>query len=89
MTASSDSGSTGSGGGGGGRDDLLAQIRGGATLRHVTDKPAPAPASSEAAPPGLAGALARALADRKRVIHSSDEDEEEEEEDEDDDDWED
>jgi len=53
----------------------------------VSDAPAPPAADQPAV--GLAGALARALADRKRVIHSSDEDEDDDEEDEDDDEWED
>lgn len=67
------------------RGNLLDQIRRGKELRKVT------PGTSAAAKPDmatentLAGALARALADRAKAIHS-DSDEEEDEED-DDDEW--
>jgi neural Wiskott-Aldrich syndrome protein len=71
--------------GGDTRSTLLDQIRQGKELRKVT------PGTSSAAKPDmvtentLAGALARALADRAKAIHS-DSDEEEDEED-DDDEW--
>lgn len=68
------------------RGELLDQIRQGVELKSV--QPTPRPSVNTAPQDSLAGALARALAERSRAIHSdtsgsSDDDEEE------DDDWED
>ncbi|XP_069694345.1 actin nucleation-promoting factor WASL isoform X2 [Periplaneta americana] len=68
------------------RGELLDQIRQGVELKSV--QPTPRPPANAAPQDSLAGALARALAERSRAIHSdtsgsSDEDEEE------DDEWED
>lgn len=63
------------------RGQLLDQIRGGFSLKQVdaTERP-----PSVAVEDGLAGALARALANRAKHIHEDDDDEDE---DVDDDDW--
>ncbi|XP_066995437.1 actin nucleation-promoting factor WASL isoform X2 [Anabrus simplex] len=68
--------------GGDTRGELLDQIRQGVELKSVQQKAKPAPSSTPQN--GLAGALARALAERSRVIHSdssasSDDDEEDDE----------
>ncbi|KAF5298335.1 hypothetical protein FQR65_LT01113 [Abscondita terminalis] len=57
-----------------GRDDLLEEIRKGIQLKPSNERPVkPVSPSSEPAGRGdLASALARALADRNRVIHSED-----------------
>lgn len=80
--------STGSGSGGGGSDlrgDLMSQIRsGGVVLRPVqdreqnagpgTDRSSGSAGSGDCGTDALADALRRALAERGRVIRSSDED---------------
>lgn len=80
--------STGSGGGGGSdpRGDLMSQIRGGGVvLRPVqdreqntggpgTDRSSGSAGSGDCGTDALADALRRALAERGRVIRSSDED---------------
>ncbi|XP_053682613.1 actin nucleation-promoting factor WASL isoform X2 [Sabethes cyaneus] len=74
--------STGSGGGGDPRSDLLSQIRDGIELRPVTDREQNAAVdrssgsggSGDCGTDALADALRRALAERGRVIRSSDED---------------
>lgn len=68
------------------RNDLLGQIRAGKELKPVEKKASPLP-TSEDVMEGMAGALARALEERCRVIHS-DSDESGQDQDEDDD-WDD
>lgn len=68
------------------RIDLLGQIRAGKELKPVEKKANPAPVSDDVME-GMAGALARALEERCRVIHS-DSDESGQDQDEDDD-WDD
>lgn len=71
--------------GGDARGTLLDEIRRGKELRKVTPSTSSAAKQDMATENTLAGALARALADRAKAIHS-DSDEEEDEED-DDDEW--
>lgn len=72
---------------GGGRDALLAQIRQGVELKSVetnAERPLPAPSG------GIAGALAKALEERSRAIHQTDDSSSSSNEDEiDDDEWDD
>lgn len=69
------------------KSDLLEQIRAGKELKHV-EKNVEAP-SKEPVSNGIAGALAKALQERSRVIHSdSDNSDHDENEDDDWDDWE-
>jgi neural Wiskott-Aldrich syndrome protein len=72
--------------GGDARGNLLDEIRRGKELRKVTPNAASASKPNDMTSENtLAGALARALADRAKAIHSdSDEDEDD---DEDDDEW--
>ncbi|KAL4226644.1 hypothetical protein ACF0H5_014625 [Mactra antiquata] len=81
----------GQGGGGGSTDlrgGLLDQIRTGTTLKKVEASNAPTPANES---PGIVGALAAALAQRKNVIQGSDDDDDSSEgiDDDDDDEWDD
>ena len=69
------------------RDHLLEQIRAGKELKPV-EKKSNAAAVSDDAMEGMAGALARALEERCRVMAHSDSDESGHEDDEDDD-WDD
>lgn len=70
------------------RNELLDQIRQGVELKAV--QPVAKPALTTAPPDSLAGALARALAERAHAIHSdSSTSSSSEEEEEDDEDWED
>lgn len=70
------------------KSDLLEQIRAGKELKHV--EKSEESASKEVTPEGIAGALARALQERNRVIHSdSDRSDRENEDDDWDDCWED
>lgn len=75
-----DQGALSTGSGGDPRNDLLSQIRDGIELRPVADREQNADRSSGSAGSGdvgtdaLADALRRALAERGRVIRSSDED---------------
>ena len=77
-------------GGGGGRGGLLDSIKQGAALKKVEAgsgvSKAETPESEEAGGGGMANALARALADRSKVIHSDNEDDDF---DDDEDEWED
>ncbi|XP_065175933.1 actin nucleation-promoting factor WAS-like [Sycon ciliatum] len=78
-----------SGGGGGSRGGLLDSIRAGASLKKVEAGSGVASTKDEpeaAGGGGMANALAKALADRSKVIHSDNEDDEF---DDDDEDWED
>lgn len=68
------------------RNDLLGQIRAGKELKPVEKKASSVPVSDDVME-GMAGALARALEERCRVIHS-DSDESGQDQDEDDD-WDD
>ena len=64
------------------RGDLMRQIREGTALRPLSGA-SRSPSVADAGPSGLAGAMARALADRKRAVQFSDgEDDENEENDE-------
>ncbi|XP_065184485.1 actin nucleation-promoting factor WAS-like isoform X2 [Sycon ciliatum] len=77
--------------GGDGRGDLLSSIRAGTKLNKVEAGQDDRRASKQPAQEdvgGMAGALARALADRSKVIHS-DEDEDSDFEEEDEEDWDD
>ncbi|XP_070559765.1 actin nucleation-promoting factor WASL-like [Ptychodera flava] len=65
------------------RSNLMNQIRGGFTLKAVEQQERPPPQTCQT---GMAGALARALAQRNAVIHSSDDDDDDDFDD-DDEDW--
>ncbi|CAG2056445.1 unnamed protein product [Timema podura] len=56
--------------GGDSRNNLLDQIRQGVELKSVQNTPSPTIANTLNTQDGLAGALARALAERSRAIHS-------------------
>lgn len=58
----------------GSRSDLLSEIRQGIELRSVSRSTSSSTAERRPEPCGLAGALARALQERNRAIHSSDSD---------------
>lgn len=68
------------------RNDLLDQIRAGKELKPVEKKANTAPTTDDIMD-GMAGALARALEERCRVIHSDSDDSGQEQDD--DDDWDD
>ena len=68
------------------KSDLLEQIRAGKELKHV--EKSESPVVKELTPDGIAGALARALQDRSRVIHSDSESDQDQREDDEWDDWE-
>ena len=70
------------------RNDLLGQIRAGIELKPVEPVSKRNSQNSEDIMEGMAGALARALHERNRVIHSDSESSDGEAEDEDDD-WDD
>ncbi|KAJ1525200.1 hypothetical protein ONE63_010032 [Megalurothrips usitatus] len=70
------------------RSELMDQIRQGKELKAVVPAPRPSPSNSMPSD-SLAGALARALADRSRAIHSDSSGSSSGEEEEDDDEWED
>ena len=70
------------------RAELMDQIRQGKELKAVVPAPRPLPSNSTPSD-SLAGALARALADRSRAIHSDSSGSSSGEEEEDDDEWED
>lgn len=69
------------------KSDLLGQIRAGKELKHVERSESPVPVK-EITPDGIAGALARALQERSRVIHSDSESDQNDHEIDDWDDWE-
>ncbi|XP_065836937.1 actin nucleation-promoting factor WASL-like [Oscarella lobularis] len=71
------------------RGDLLAAIRKGKNLKTVTDDERSPPPSGDEGLSGMAGALARALADRSRAIQVSDEEDDDFDEDDDDEEWDD
>ena len=68
------------------RNDLLDQIRAGKDLKPVEKTTSAAPAKTDGLE-GIAGALARALQERSRVIHSDSEESGQDEDE--DDDWDD
>ena len=77
-------------GGGGGRTNLLSDIRSGVKLKSVNQDEGAQKRNSDAGLDGIAGALARALQERSKAIHSSDEDDESASDfDEEDDEWDD
>ncbi|XP_028413484.1 neural Wiskott-Aldrich syndrome protein-like [Dendronephthya gigantea] len=61
---------------GDGRTNLLSDIRSGVKLKSVSQDEGTQKRNSDAGLDGIAGALARALQERSKAIHSSDEDDE-------------